>query len=241
MSLRANDAYAHIRHALGGGDLDPSLDALGVVNQAGEYLYSMHPWAFTRRRSALVDTVADQDYVDLPTDFRSIIAITQTDGTLYDIQLVSLEEVQRARTSQANIGSSWNYLGAITWAGAPPVPILELWPTPSTSTTGIFTCTYKKGWPRVTNDSDALDFPEFMDALYIQIVRAMAKGYELDGAEPREVLLARITMGPEMRAAKERDAAVQWNRGRIRGGGSQVFGRSSVATGFTPWIIQGPS
>lgn len=316
MTVRANEAYSHIRHVLVGQNLSDDIDQLGLINQAGHFLYSMHPWHFTKRRSALIDlrgqititnavwsnssltltrtnafasytfveddtfqldtgtnatvgfyTVASRtdsnsvvleqsigatatgvggkfrlNSAQLPDDFRSIIKIKRTDGLIYGVELVTLGELLDARTTQLDVATEWNYLAAIDYAGTPPVPILELWPTPGTNQAGAFTVMYKKGWSRVINDDALLDFPEFIDAIYIQIVRAMAAGYEVEGNISREAALAAISAGAEVHAAKERDASLQWSRGRIRGGGSDIFqGYRRVGSASTPWRIAGPS
>jgi hypothetical protein len=55
MALTVTHALGQMRFELGGGDVPPELDAIGILNQAGHHLYSMHPWRFAVGRSALID------------------------------------------------------------------------------------------------------------------------------------------------------------------------------------------
>jgi len=55
MSIQVSRILENMRHALGGGDLSVELDKFQVLNEAGEYLHSMHPWNWARGRSALLD------------------------------------------------------------------------------------------------------------------------------------------------------------------------------------------
>jgi hypothetical protein len=53
--LDVADVLAHIKHELGGGDLSIELDKFQIINQAGHFLYSMHPWRWITGRSDLLD------------------------------------------------------------------------------------------------------------------------------------------------------------------------------------------
>ena len=44
-----------MRSTLAGGSMPRSLDEVGILNQAGEHLYSMHTWRFAQGRSALLN------------------------------------------------------------------------------------------------------------------------------------------------------------------------------------------
>jgi hypothetical protein len=326
MTVRLEEALKHVDHALA-GEISSEIDKVGLVNRAGEFLYNVNPWSFTRRRSKLVDTrgqitvtnatwtessltvtktgaftnytfvEGDQfqvtggtnalltsstvEYIEitsnpatnqivlaqslgsdadgdadidgtmrlnsvaLPADFRSIISIQSTDSLVRGVKLTSIQTINEVRTTQLDVASDWDYLAAILYAGSPPTPILEIWPTPSRNELGAMTIFYKKRWTRKFTDSDVLDFPEFVDHLFLEIVRAFAMSYE-NGPAGQQLLpglLANIEAGPEFRAAKSSDGSLQWNRGRVEGGGSQIYRgwyhRGNV--GSTPWRVAGPS
>jgi hypothetical protein len=46
----------NMQDTLGGGEIPASLDAIGILNQAGEHLHSMHAWRWAQGRSALLST-----------------------------------------------------------------------------------------------------------------------------------------------------------------------------------------
>lgn len=326
MSVRLEEALQHVDHALA-GEISTEIDKVGLVNRAGEFLYSMQPWSFTKRRSKLLDLRAqitvtngiwtessltltdtnafanytfvegdqfqvtaganatltnstvtyieiasrtdsnsivlqqslgsgadgDTDIggnmrlnsVSLPEDFRAMISIQSTDSLIRGVKMVSLQTINEVRTTQLDVATDWDYLAAIAYSGSPPVPILEIWPTPSQRELGAFTIFYKKRWTRKTVTSDLLDFPEFIDHLFLEIVRAFAMSYENSpkGVQTLPALLENIKRGPEFMSAASSDANIQWNRGRVEGGGSQIYRgwyhRGNI--GATPWRISAPA
>ena len=168
----------------------------------------------------------------LPDDFRDIISISATDSLLYGVQMTSLAQILRNRTSQIEVSTSWDYQGAIAWAGTPPVPILELWPNPTANQAGVFSIFFRAGWSRITTDSTQISVPEFIDSLYMRLVRAFARGYEREDEAPMSVRLAQIRMGDEFRAAARRDGLTQETYGKLRGGGMMTHSRRFRAGGY---------
>lgn len=57
MSLHVKHLLDHVKDTLGGGDVPGNLGegALGLINQAGEHVYSMHAWRFAQGRSTLLN------------------------------------------------------------------------------------------------------------------------------------------------------------------------------------------
>lgn len=55
MALMLKHLLDHMSDTLGGGEVPTSLDAIGILNQAGEHLYSMHSWRFAQGRGALLN------------------------------------------------------------------------------------------------------------------------------------------------------------------------------------------
>jgi hypothetical protein len=45
----------HVKDTLGGGAVPGNIDPLGIVNQAGEHLHSMHAWRWAQGRSTLLN------------------------------------------------------------------------------------------------------------------------------------------------------------------------------------------
>ena len=55
MAISVQKVLQNMSHALGGGDLSVEIDKFQVLNEAGEFLYSMYPWKWAAGRSALLD------------------------------------------------------------------------------------------------------------------------------------------------------------------------------------------
>ena len=166
----------------------------------------------------------ENNSVALPLDFRSMKSISATDSLVNGLYLTTADELLRKRTNQIEVASSWNYYGTIVYAGAPPAPLLEIWPSSTVNETDAFTMFYKAGWLRGTSDDATIYVPDWIDSLMISIVRAFALGYE-EGSEPDRPSmaqhLAEIAAGPLFMAAKRRDGNTQGFYGPLRGGAAQ--------------------
>jgi len=159
----------------------------------------------------------DVQYLDVSP--MQIVSISATDSLLYGVRLTSLEQILQNRTSQIEVTTSWNYQAAISYAGSPPVPVLEIWPNPSSNQAGVFTIFYHSRWTRLSSDSVNIDVPQFLDSLYLRIVRAFARGYEREDDGDMDERLGMIMNGPEYKMALRSDGAIQPYFGRLRGGG----------------------
>lgn len=60
MALTVQSALAQIEHSLG-GSLSSELDAIGLINEAGQYLVTMHDWMWLDRPPASLDFRAEID------------------------------------------------------------------------------------------------------------------------------------------------------------------------------------
>lgn len=303
MTVIVKSLLDHMRDTLGGGGFPPNLDAVNVLNQAGEHLHSMHPWRWAQGRSALLSTrgtisgtsaswtassltltkasaftnytfvdgdeieitagsgtegfyeiasrtsanaivlssslsgsnqtdisFALQPYsIDLPDDLRDIISIQGTDTVGRHLTLTSLAEVLRARENAGPNNIHW--YGAVSYAGSPPAPILEIGPGAGDNATGAFRIFYRSRWLALRTDSTTVDVPEFCDALLIQIVRAFARGYVREDQGSLDARLAEIHAGPIFQAAKRSDGNVQPTYGKLRGGGPTIW-RRGHSSGF---------
>jgi hypothetical protein len=295
MVLTAKHLMDHIRHTLGGGDLSSNIDAVGILNQAGEHLHSMHTWKWAEGRTALLDlrgtitgtaatwtnstltltlassftdytfvegdeiqitsgtdvtagfyTVASrtsanaivlsesigtnstdvaftlQPYsIDLPDDVRDIIAIQGSNSLEQHITLTSKKEVLEVRERSEPNNVHW--YAAISYVGSPPTPILEIAPGAGANETGAFRLFYRSRWAHMTADDTQIDVPTFVEALFVQIVRAFARGYEREDAGSLDARLTEIERGPVFRSAKRSDGNIQPNFGKLRGGGPTVW------------------
>lgn len=55
MTLHVKHLLDHMQDTLGGGSVPGSLDKMGILNQAGEHLHSMHPWKWAQGRTTLLN------------------------------------------------------------------------------------------------------------------------------------------------------------------------------------------
>lgn len=303
MTLLVKHLLDHMRDTLGGGEFPPNLDQVNVLNQAGEHLYSMHPWRFAQGRSTLLNlrgtitgenaawtastktltlSAAFTDYtfvdgdeieitdgsgtegfyeiasrtsanaivlatslsasnqtdidftlqpysIDLPDDLRDIISIQGTDS-IRRITLTTLDEVSRARENTGSNTSGW--YGAVSYAGSPPSPILEIGPGSTSNETGALRLFYRSRWLTLRSDSSTIDVPEFMEALLVQIARAFARGYVREDGGSLDARLAEIHAGPIFRSAKNSDGNVQPFYGTLQGGGPEIWRRRQRSGDF---------
>lgn len=171
--------------------------------------------------SATVHTSA----IVLPDDFREIIAINTTSGLLKGVQLTSFEDLINKRA--ANFTSAGFHYGAIvqptdtnlTTSGT-PVARLEIWPQPSANETASLTMLYRASWSRITKDTHRLRLPVYCESLYLQILRAFARGYEEEDEVSMSRRLSEVMAGPLYGAAVDRDGSIQSDYGPLQHGAS---------------------
>ena len=105
--------------------------------------------------------------------------------------------------------------------GGTPQPRLDIWPAPTSDSVGGLLVYYRGGWMPVTNDSQMLYLPEWMETLYLLAVRAFARGYEREGDGTVNMRLMDIQAGPIFMAAQQRDKEMTPNLGPMGGGAVQ--------------------
>ena len=182
--------------------------------------------------------------IALPSDFREIIAINTTSGLLKGVELTTFGDLLSKRA--ASFTSSGYHYGAIsqptdtdlTVDGA-PVARLEIWPQPSANETAAITIMYRAGWKRITKDTHRLRLPVYCESLYIQFLRAFARGYEEEDEFTVSQRLTEIMSGPLFGAAVDRDASIQSDYGPSLHGATESNNYGSPFANFN--TIPGPS
>ena len=161
----------------------------------------------------------------LPADFRDLIGVNSSSGLLKGISLVTHTELLERRASSYTT-TSGNYYAAIVHpqttglassTGA-PTPRLEIWPTPGANETAAMTFIYRAGWVECVNDTDLIRVPSYLELPFLEIVRALARGWEEEDQGSISVRLSQVMSGPLMIVAKERDDMTQPDYGRLRNG-----------------------
>ena len=169
--------------------------------------------------------------IALPSDFRELIAINTTSGLLRGVALTDHAELIQRRA--ASFVSEGFHYGAIVHAqasatnGGAPTPRLEIWPAPNANETGSLTMMYRAGWKEVSSDNGVASIPTWVEPLYIQVLRAFARGYEEEDAAALDQRLTVLAGGVMFASAVDRDGMVQPHYGGLRGGGAMRQGFDS--------------
>lgn len=314
MTLTVSKCQEHIAHTLG-GDLSPSINSIALINEAGEFFASIHPWKWLENVEAKLDLRGKIDFtagtsatttvtkagaftnytflegdqleitsssgitnghyrivsstsdtltlatspgttgtalagtihtsaVSLPSDFRELIAYNTTSGLLKGIQFTGFQDLVGKRAANfTTVGFHYAALvhptdTSLTANGA-PVPRLEIWPTPSADEIGSFTIIYRAGWTRVSSDQHKLRLPVWCEAIYLQVLRAFARGYEEEDEGTMSARLTDVLAGPLFESAISRDGGVQPNLGPIENGAATLSRYANPLANFT--TISGPS
>jgi len=245
MTLLAGEALKIAEHVLGGA-MHPAVSGLRVLNETGEWLVSARPWRYLVGGCEALDLVAGQWYVELPEDFGAMISIAQSEGYTKDIRQSTPEEIMDLRRGLAPGGDGFIW-AALTYdhaditgtssdglftvtpstaaeirARKSPLARLQIYPEPETSATGALLLFYTRGWRSVSEDTDTIFVPSWLEGVYLRAVRIWARGYEGEGVEQdsfdRDLALEKLVKGPQWRAAVTRDSNVQMEMGMLRGG-----------------------
>jgi hypothetical protein len=156
----------------------------------------------------------------LPTDFGQIVTLQYTNGLTASVVLSTLDQIDVYRSQLITIPSYTLYT-AISWVAGPNagtiVPRLEVFPSPPVTDAALLTMTYRVRWtiPPAVDDATSIPIPEWFEALYRQMVRAVASGYQRGDMQPR---LVEIQNGIDFLAATRQDGAQQREFGQLRNG-----------------------
>jgi hypothetical protein len=217
MAIPVSELADQIRLAL--GDLPRGFSVVSAVNDAGEILVNAHPWEWLSRRSTTIDLVADQGYVDAPSDFRDAISMYPTNSLTNHVQWTTLEEINRLRTTvHGTYSGYWAATNYRSVSGAAPVPIIELWPAPSVNSTDYFTLMYHAGWTRVASDNDMVEIPNWLDVLFKDLVRRVAKAWDEEDNADLPQRIQGLKESSLWLEAMRRDGLQQPYLGKTQGG-----------------------
>lgn len=250
MVLTASRCVDHIRHTLGNAIPSSAIDPMTIINQAGQFLCTMHEWKWLERQSATVGFTANQSYATLPTDLRDLISVQFTQGLVNRVRITSINEISRLRSHNIGVGLAMTWVSLVHKSATPaananqaPVPILELYPTPVTTDASALTVYYRSGWiaPYSLDDNSTIGIPEYVEPLYIQILRAFARGYEEEDQGSLDARLAELYGGVLFRTAAERDGAIQHQYGPPLQTGLSAVGTYLPGVPASPYTVGNPT
>ena len=78
--------------------------------------------------------------------------------------------------------------------------------------------THTSGWTDLTSDSELLRVPAYVETLFLQVLRAFARGYEEEDQGSLTARLLEIGSGPLFSTAVVRDGEIQPDYGPLKGG-----------------------
>ena len=146
---------------------------------------------------------------------------------------------QAETTATTNITFSAGTLSGGRDGGAPR-PRLDLWPAPSADSADAFRIYYRGGWKSVEDGDEFLYMPEWIETLYLFIVRAFARGYERESEFSINAFLAECSEGPLYIKAQQRDKEMTPDMGPMTGGAvSAIYHRPDPLWNFSS--TSGPS
>lgn len=221
--LTLKDAFEFIDWTLwqsssGGGSI-PRVIGRQLVNMAGDFLVSAHPWRWTMGGQLTLTIPDGQDFVELPGDFMELRGWSPSESLVGNVTLVTPQELV-SRRSWGNAPSSGYFYATIVYpldADGIPKPRLDLYP-PGTATNNEIVIYYRRGWRPVTTDEEALSMPPWMEDLYLQVLMHYARGFHEEDEATLAQRLALEVQGPLWRAKVRRDGSTAKSLGPLTGG-----------------------
>ena len=218
MTLTLGRAAKIVESTLGGSPSGFSSNE--IAGLAGDWLVNTREWRFLENSTASLDTEVGT-LIHLPADLRAVVRIFPADNLTNTMQLTGPTELLALETTP--VATSYQYKGVLSYmepvTGGVRVPILRVWPAFTTVQTGFFTIWYHATWPRAKEDETVLPIPQWIEGVYIQAIRAYAKGLvEEDAGGEVEERLERLQLSQMWRAVEMVDEKMQRSLGRIEGG-----------------------
>lgn len=216
------EALKDIEYAGGGEQLD--IEGRKFIDEAGRKMTGLWSWNWLMRPSVLVDAVALQPYLTLPSDYGQAISLNYTTSAYVRVQLTTLSQIEMYRAAAPSDGVVLH--AAPEWApdsnGVPQLR-MAVYRTPTSSSVGQFTLRYRARWASVgASDQVYVPIPEFMEGIYRQFLLATTEGYDKGGMSER---IRDVVAGPDWQAACRQDGAQQIEYGPL------VNGALSCASG----------
>jgi hypothetical protein len=177
--------------------------------------------------AAAIAGTMDNDQVELPTDFdfQRIIAY-QADNALVNTMSLTTDQTMINLRSVTPGVTTLNFWAVLHWvrnnSGGAPVPRLEIWP-PNNTTEEKFVIFYRGGWRAPATDDQALDLPAYLEPLFIELLKEVVRGHEMEDQAPLYLRLEQIKASSLFRDATLRDGTSQIDLGIMGGGASELM------------------
>ncbi|MHA7813260.1 MAG: hypothetical protein ACX94C_07720 [Phycisphaerales bacterium] len=168
---------------------DGPLSSVQYINTAGTILCNMCDWRWLDGLSDTLDLTANA-YVNLPDNLRGIHAITLA-ALGERITLVDFETFQQYQKNTLQPTGYVGYIGGTRDANGGFKHRLFIYPASTGAVSDAVMIVYKGGWQAIADNalgSTKMGIPDFMDGLFLEVLRAVVHGYEEDanaGVAPR--------------------------------------------------------
>ena len=176
----------------------------------------------------------------LPADLQFLIAARALESRVSSLRFTTPEDMLDKSINDITAGSSF-WWGTLFYAGSPPKPHLRIFPTPNEDDADEFIIMYGRRWIELKKDTDTVELDDWMEMLYIQLVRAFALGLDVispDGTVKLDHHLETIHRGRVYATARKADNSMQRELGPLRNGAVRGAGRYHTRTFTEP--IGGP-
>jgi hypothetical protein len=216
MQIKLQTIEEHARHATGKRPGDPVSSVL-IANHAGQAMVQMHPWIWLTLANTTLDYTAAQAYLPLPDNCREVTGLAAAYGVnVGPFARVSMDRLLLLRSSTTTATNGVNYYAA-SYNPTTGVQRIELAWAPATTVAGAVSVAYKAGWRRIDEDDEAVVLPDFMEPLYLRLVRAVAASYMDEGLGPAQDIMRAALSSVEFENAKSFDGRIMSAPLRIRG------------------------
>lgn len=184
--------------------------------------------------------------VEFPGDFDNLQRITgyaAKNSLVNTMSLTTQNTLLELKTVTPGV-STLNFWGLVVWIddpnGGPLLPRLSFWPDGgSTPDEEKFVVFLRGGWTKITTDTDCISLPEWLEPLYLEVLKVVASGYEEEQEEPMYVRFEQLRRSLMWRDAMLRDGTSQIDRGVMMGGATEATRRVTLFD--QERLVAGPS
>lgn len=222
--MKASTLIGAMEHALGKTP-NADLSLWDVLNEAGERLFTEQSWNWRVSPPTEIPAVDGQSYIELPSDYGGLIAVTVSGNSPSAVKVVQMPELVARR---ANSTYTFNETGILylCFVGVGPGGSdgsnrarVEIHPVAGDDGSPTLVLTYRRRWVEIaTNDDDAEpNIPSAWNRALRLLCRCMAADYEnaAMGTGPWPEWTAYLA---EIERLKIEDGTEQVESCRIRGG-----------------------
>ena len=238
--ITLGEASRYIKWAIGGGDMNAAVPEVLVANEAGHELVNMRRWKWLPNVQIPRNLVANQAWIDLPTDFAEAIELTGASDNAVSFTRDTPGIGAQSRSSvipNSPVTFTWWLESNGNAAQGEPTQRIALDHAPGSNAANAAYLTYRAGWTPLEDDGDVAVIPPWMEGLYRDCLFAVARGYMRESEGTVADRLERVMRSARFQALARRDLSMQPNLGQMAGGAVQSSVRPSL---HNPDISIGP-